>query len=79
MPPSMPQKQCETAHEYAMQDMTEKSLQDMAEAAGLGLAFQLFPEDIRAAVKQVANQRAALRDDISAAEEPWPPMTIPGK
>ncbi|MFN8725318.1 MAG: hypothetical protein ACK5XB_07210 [Rhodospirillales bacterium] len=51
----------------------------MAEAAGLGLAFQLVPEDIRAAVKQVEIQRAALLDDVSAAEEPWPPMKVPGK
>jgi len=62
-----------------MQDMADKTLERMAEAAGLGLAFQLFPEDIRAAVKQVEIQRAALLDDFSAAEEPWPPMKVPGK
>jgi hypothetical protein len=62
-----------------MQDMADKTLERMAEAAGLGLAFQLFPEDIRAAVKQVEIQRAALRDDFSAAEETWPPMKVPGK
>jgi hypothetical protein len=53
-------------------------VRQIAETAGLGLAFQLFPDDVRAAVAQVEKQRQVLRGDVGQTDEPWPPMRVPG-
>ena len=58
--------------------MNDQMLRQLAEAAGLGLAFELFPDDIRIAAMQVEKQRQALRDEVAWTEEPWPPMRVPG-
>lgn len=57
--------------------MDEQFLRNLVEATGLGLAYELFPEDVRAAVAQVEKQRLALRDAAPPTDEPWPPMRVP--
>lgn len=57
--------------------MDDQLLRQMVKAAGLDLAFEQFPDDVRAAIDQVAKQRQALKDVIPPADEPWPPMRVP--
>jgi hypothetical protein len=49
------------------------TIETQARAAGLDAAWEHFREDVIAAARQVAAQRAVL-DAVPPAEEPWPPM-----
>lgn len=62
-----------------MPGLDDQLLRQMAKAAGLERALEQFPDDIRAAIDQVEKQRQALRDPLAPAEEPWPPMQVPGR
>ena len=57
--------------------MDRQLLEKLAEAAGLQLAFRLFPDDVATAAAQVAKQRQALQDSLPPEAEPWPPMKVP--
>jgi hypothetical protein len=57
--------------------MDEEIARQLALAAGLHLALELFPDDVLAAAAQVAKQREALKDNFGPADEPWPPMQVP--
>ena len=57
--------------------MDRQLLEKLAEAAGLQLALQMFPDDVAAAVAQVEKQRQTLPDSLPPQLEPWPPMKVP--
>ena len=57
--------------------MDEQLVRQLARAAGLDLALQMFPDDVQAAAVQVAKQRQALQGAFSPVDEPWPPMQVP--
>jgi len=57
--------------------LDKQLLRQLAEAAGLQLALEMFPDDVEAAASQVASQRQALRDAFRPSDEPWPPMQVP--
>jgi hypothetical protein len=54
--------------------MSDDELTTRVQDSGLQLAWQLFPEDVRAAVALARRQGAVLAAPFAANEEPWPPM-----
>jgi len=47
-----------------------------ARAAGLELAWAGFREEVIAAARQAAQQRAVLQE-LDPTTDPWPPMHVP--
>jgi len=58
--------------------MDKELLQGVARALGLDLVLRLFPEDVATAAAQVETQRRKLQAVLTPADEPWPPMQVPG-
>jgi hypothetical protein len=56
----------------------EAVIEIQAKAAGLERAWTEFREDVIAAARLVASQKAALAA-IPPADEPWPPMRVTGE
>ena len=52
-------------------------IEALARAAGLELLWAHYREEILAAAKLAAEQRAAMQDPDPVAD-PWPPMQVPG-
>jgi len=50
----------------------------LARAAGLTLAWAGYREEVIAAARQAAQQRAALQE-LDPTTDPWPPMQVPGR
>lgn len=57
--------------------MTDAEIELIARAAGLKTALEQFRADVKAAAEEADRLRAALKGPLTAADEPWPPMTAP--
>jgi hypothetical protein len=55
---------------------SDETIEMLVRAAGLELAWAGYREEVIAAVRQVAQQRAALQE-LDPTTEPWPPMQVP--
>jgi hypothetical protein len=56
---------------------SDETIEMLARAAGLELAWAAHREEVIAAARQAALQRAALQE-LDPTAEPWPPMQVPG-
>jgi len=54
--------------------MQDPELLARLQAEGLQRAWALFPDDVRAAAVLARKQAGALAAQLTAADEPWPPM-----
>ena len=57
--------------------MTDPEIELMARRAGLTIALDKFRADVTAAAEEAEKLRAILKDKLTAADEPWPPMQAP--
>ncbi|HTY68126.1 MAG TPA: hypothetical protein VMH36_15840 [Alphaproteobacteria bacterium] len=56
--------------------MTDAEIELIARAAGLQTALEQYRADVKAAAEEAERLRAALKGPLTAADEPWPPMTV---
>jgi hypothetical protein len=47
-----------------------------ARLAGLDVAFEKFPDDVRIALEDAERFTSGLASDLQPADEPWPPMQV---
>ena len=59
--------------------MTDPEMELIARAAGLTTALEQFRADVKAAADEAEKLRASLKDKLTAADEPWPPMKAPAR
>ena len=55
---------------------SDETIEMFARAAGLELAWAGFREEVIAAARQAAQQRAVLQE-LDPTTDPWPPMHVP--
>ena len=54
--------------------MDKKTIELLAQRAGLARALADFPDDVEAAAKQAVSVLERIRQPTDPAAEPWPPM-----
>ncbi len=55
---------------------SDETIEILARAAGLELAWAGYREEVIAAARQAAQQRGALQE-LDPTTNPWPPMHVP--
>jgi hypothetical protein len=56
--------------------MTDPEIEQTARSAGLKTALEQFRADVAAAADEAEKLRAVFKAPLTAADEPWPPMTM---
>lgn len=56
--------------------MDDKTVMELARAAGLEKAARLFPDDVIAAASLARTSAAGFTAPSDPAAEPWPPMSM---